>query len=125
MPKVYFSGKPGKGFSGSHARATEGGCPRSPAPQGEWVALLGMKSRRAPLPVSPSLKRAFISQGLAEDPAELGHLVRSYLFLVDAPMLLAESRKRPALFVNSLELAGQLQAAKQTQSETGAQYPWP
>lgn len=123
MPKVYFSGKPGKGFSAWHARATEGGCPRSPAPQGEWVALL--RSRRAPLPVSPSLKRAFISQGLAEDPAELGHLARRYLFLEDAPMLLAESRKRPALFANSLELAGQLDAAKRTQSETGAQYQCP
>lgn len=121
MPKVYFSGKPGKGFGAWHARATEGGCPRSPAPQGEWVALLGMKSRRAPLPVSPSLKRAFIRQGLAEDPAELGHLARRYLFLEDAPMLLAESRKRPALFANSLELAGELDA--QTRSETGAQYP--
>ena len=123
MPKVYFSGKPGKGFSAWHARATEGGCPRSPAPQGEWVALLGMKSRRAPLPVSSSLERALICQGLAEDPAELGDRARRCLFLEDVQMLLAESRKRPALLANSLELAGQLEAAKQTQSETGAQYP--
>lgn len=95
MLKVYFSGKPGKGFSGSHARPTEGGCPRSPAPQGEWVALLGMD------------------------------LARRYLFFEDAQMLLAESRKRPALFANSLELARQLEAAKQTPSETGAHYPCP
>lgn len=125
MLKVYFSGKPGKGFSASHARATEGGCPRLPAPLGEWVALLGMKSRRAPLPVSPSLERALICQGLAEDPAELGDLARRYLFLEDRQMLLAESRKRPAPIANSLELAGQLAAAKQTQSETGVQYQCP
>lgn len=125
MLKVYFSGKPGKGSSASHARATEGGCPRSPAPLGEWVARLGMKSRRAPLPVSASLERALIFEGLAEDPAELGDLERRHLFLEDAQMLLAESRKRPAPIANSLEFAGPLDPAKQTQAQAGVQCQCP
>lgn len=92
------------------ALASEGGCPRSPSPLGEWVALLAMKYRRAPLPVSRDLEKAFICQGVADDPADLGDLARRYLFPGDARMLLAESRKRPVPIANSLELAKQLDA---------------
>jgi hypothetical protein len=117
--KAHLSGIPGKGFSALGSLANEGGCPRSPAPLGEWVALLAMKYRRAPLPVPRGLERALMCQGLADDPAELGDLARRYLFFGDAWILLAESRNRPTPVLNSLELVKQLDAEKQTQSEIG------
>jgi hypothetical protein len=64
-------------------------------------------------------------QGLAGDPAELADLARRYLFLGDAQMLLAESRKGPTPIANSLEFVEQLNTERQTQSETGVRYPCP
>jgi hypothetical protein len=89
------------------------------------VALLAMKYRRAPLPVPRSLERALACQGLVDDPTEHSDLARRYPFLGDAQILLAEPRKWPAPITNSLELAGQLDAAKQIQWETGVQYQCP
>ena len=120
MLKVHLVGKPGKGFSALDALANEGGCPQSPAPLGEWVALLAMKYRRAPLPVPRRLERALMCQGLGAHTSELGDLARRYLlFLGDARMLLAESRKRPIPLANSLHLVKQLSTEGQTQPETG------
>jgi hypothetical protein len=64
-------------------------------------------------------------QGLVGDPAELADLARRYLFLGDAQMLLAESRKRPTPIANSLEFVKQFIAERQTQSEIGVRYPCP
>jgi hypothetical protein len=61
-------------------------------------------------------------QGISSNPAELGDFARRYLFLGDAQILLAESRKRPTPIANSLELAKQLDAEQQIQSETGVRY---
>ncbi len=125
MLRVRFSGKHGKGFSALEAVANEGDCGRPFAPLGQWVALLAMKYSRAPLPVSRSLERALMRQGFPVDPAELGDLARRYLFLGDAQMLLAESRKRPVPILNSLELVKQLNTETQTPLENGAQYQCP
>ena len=121
MLKVHFSGKPEKGFSALDALANKGSCPRSPAPLGEWVALLAMKYRRAPLPVPRGLEKALMCQGLADDPSEIGDLARRYLFLGDARMLLAESR-RPSPFTNYLPSVKESNTERPTQSETGVPY---
>lgn len=121
MLKVHFSGKPGKGFSALDALANKGSCPQSPAPLGEWVALLAMKYRRAPLPVPRGLEKALMCQGFANDPSGLGDLARRYLFLGDARMLLIESR-RPSFFTNSLQSVKQSSNERQTSSETGVPY---
>ena len=89
------------------------------APLSQWVALLAMKYNRAPLPVSRSLEKALMRQGLASDPAELGDFARRYLFLGDAQMLLAESRKRPTPISRTVEDTRQLSIERQTQSENG------
>ena len=121
MLKVLINGKPGKGFSALGALANEGGgYSRSSAPLSHWVALLAMKYGRAPLPVSRGLEKAFMRQRVADDPAELGELARRYLFLGDAQMLLAESRRRPTPISHSIEFAKQLSTA--TQSETGVPF---
>lgn len=122
---VHFSGKPGKGFSALDAQANEGRRGRSSAALGEWVALLAMKYGRAPLPVSRGLEKLLMRRGLIGDPAELADLARRYLFLGDAQMLLAESRKRPTPIANSMEFVRQLNAERQTQPETGVRYPCP
>jgi hypothetical protein len=119
--KVLISGKPGKGFRALDAWASEGCCAHSSPLLGHWVALLAMKYGRAPLPVSRGLEKAFMRQGVADDPAELGELARRYLFLGDAQMLLAESRKRPSAISHS-EFTKQLSRERQTQSEIGVRY---
>jgi hypothetical protein len=120
--KVHFSGKPGKGFSALDAAANQGGC-RWPSPAlGEWVALLAMKHGRAPLPVSRGLEKALMRQGLVDDPAEFGDLARRYLFVGDARILLAESRKRPTPISHSFAFAKQSSRERQTQSETGVRH---
>lgn len=119
MLKVLISGELGKAFNAPDAVACEGGYSRLSVPLTQWVALLAMKYGRAPLPVSRGLKRALMRQGIADDPAELGDLARRYLFLGDAQMLLAESRRQPIPISHSFELAKQLGTEKQTQSETG------
>jgi hypothetical protein len=81
-----------------------------------------MKYGRAPLPVSSDLQKALLRQGVAEDPAELGDLARRYLFLGDAQILLAESRKRPISISHSFESANQVETETQTQPETGVRY---
>lgn len=121
MLRVHFTGKPGKGFSALDALANKGGCPRSPAPLGEWVALLAMKYRRAPLPVPRGLEKALMYQGLAGDSSELGDLALRYLFFGDARILLAESR-RPTPLTNSLQLVKHSSQEGQTPSETGVPY---
>ena len=118
MLRARFIGKPGKGFSALDRVVNEGGCRDSSAPLGQWVALLAMKYGRAPLPVSRGLEKALMRQGVDDDPAELGDLARRYLFLGDAQMLLAESRKRPTAVSHS-EFTKQLSTERQTQSETG------
>ncbi len=61
---------------------------------GDWVVLLAMKHRRAPLPVSSALWKGLLREGLPNDLDELAILARRYLFLGDAQMLLAELRMR-------------------------------
>jgi len=118
--KVLINGKPGKGFSALGTLANEGGgYIQSSAPLSHWVALLAMKYGRAPLPVSRGLEKAFMRQGVADDPAELGELARRYLFLGDAQMLLAESRRCPTPISHSIEFPKQLSTERPTQSETG------
>lgn len=119
MLKVRISGKSGKGFSALDATASRF---RSSAPLSQWVALLAMKYGRAPLPVSRDLEEALLRQGVAEDPAELGDLARRYLFLGDAKILLAESRKRPIPISHSFDSAMQVETETQTQLETGVRY---
>ena len=125
MVKVLISGKPGKGFSALDALANEGGYSRSSAALSQWVALLAMKYGRAPLPVSRGLQNAHMRKGFVDDPAELGDLARRYLFLGDAQMLLAESRKRPTPISHSFEFAKQPSTERQTQSGIGVQYQCP
>jgi len=95
--------------------AIEGACGKSSGPLGEWVAPLAMKYRRACLLASRGLEKALICRGLPDDPTELGDLARRYLFLGDAGMLLAESRKRPTPIAHSLELVEQLVTERQIQ----------
>lgn len=57
---------------------------------GKVVALLAMKSGRAPLPVSASLMRRMMRGGFTGDVDQLMNLARRYLFLRDERMLLAE-----------------------------------
>src|SRR6266481_6063874 len=61
---------------------------------GDWVVLLAMKHRCAPLPVSSALWKGLLREGLPKDLDELAILARRYLFLGDARMLLAELRMR-------------------------------
>ncbi len=61
---------------------------------GDWVVLLAMKHRRAPLPVSSALWKGLLREGFPNDLDELAILARRYLFLGDARMLLAELRIR-------------------------------
>jgi hypothetical protein len=63
---------------------------------GDWVVLLAMKHRRAPLPVSSALWKGLLREGFPNDLDELAILARRYLFLGDARMLLAELRIRTA-----------------------------
>jgi len=63
---------------------------------GDWVVLLAMKHRRAPLPVSSGLWKGLLREGFPNDLDELAILARRYLFLGDARMLLAELRIRTA-----------------------------
>jgi len=60
---------------------------------GDVIALLAMKQRRAPLPVSPALLRSLWLRGFPENLAELEGFARRFLFLGDERMLLAELRK--------------------------------
>ena len=118
MLKVLVSGTIGKGFSAVGAIANEGVYSRLSGPLSPWLTLLAMKYNRAPLPVSRSLEKALVRQGLANDPAEPGDLARRYLFLGDARILLAESRKRPTPISHSFEHAKQV-GEKQTHLENG------
>ena len=66
---------------------------------GDWVVLLAMKHRRAPLPVSYALWKGLLREGFPNDLDELAILARRYLFLGDAQMLLTELRIRSATTV--------------------------
>lgn len=57
---------------------------------GKVVALLAMKSGRAPLPVSANFLRAMVRSGFPNDVDEMTNFARRYLFLRDEWMLLAE-----------------------------------
>jgi len=48
---------------------------------GDWVVLLAMKHRRAPLPVSSALWKGLLREGFPNDLDELAILARRYLFL--------------------------------------------
>src|SRR6267378_838363 len=63
---------------------------------GDWVVLLAMKHRRAPLPVSSALWKGLLRKGFPNDLDELAIFARRYLFLGDARLLLAELRIRNA-----------------------------
>ena len=107
--RVLGSAKPEKGFKVLGPLRNEIDC-REPAAGllSQYVALLAMKYGRAPLPVSRTLWRGLLRRGLANDPAGLGHVARRYLFLGDARMLLAESRKLPAPVADSVAVVKQL-----------------
>lgn len=125
MLKVLISGGPEKGFGALDALANEGGYSRSSAALSQSVPLLAMKYGRSPLTVSRALKKTLMRHGVVDDAAELGDLARRYLFLGDAQMLLAESRKRPTSISHSIEFAKQLGRERQTQLETGVRYQCP
>src|SRR5260370_17290011 len=63
---------------------------------GDWVVLLAMKHRRAPLPVSPALWKGLLRKGFPNGLDELAVFARRYLFLGDPRLLLAELRIRTA-----------------------------
>ena len=63
---------------------------------GDAIALLAMKHRRAPLPVSSALLRTLWMRGFPGNLAELESFARRLLFLGDERMLLAELRRRSA-----------------------------
>jgi len=58
------------------------------------VLLLAMKNGRAPLPISPSLRKGLQRQGVLNDLYDLGSIARRLLFLGDGRMLLAELKAR-------------------------------
>jgi hypothetical protein len=62
---------------------------------GDWVVLLAMKHRRAPLPVPSALWKGLLRRGFPNDMDELGVFARRYLFLGDGQLLLAELKDRP------------------------------
>jgi hypothetical protein len=70
---------------------------------GGVVALLAMKQRRAPLPVSPTLLRSLWLRGFPESLAELEGFARRFLFLGDERMLLAELRRGPGSIASRQE----------------------
>jgi hypothetical protein len=61
---------------------------------GDWVVLLAMKHRRAPLPVSSALWKGLLRKGFPNDLDELATFARRYLFLGDERLLLTELRIR-------------------------------
>jgi hypothetical protein len=63
---------------------------------GDWVVLLAMKHRRAPLSVSSALWKALLRRGFLNDLDELGNVARRISFLGDERLLLAELRIRTA-----------------------------
>ncbi len=64
---------------------------------GDWVVLLAMKHRRAPLPVSSALWKGLLRKGFPNGLDELAIFARRYLFLGDARLLLAELPVREIL----------------------------
>ena len=86
------------------------------------IALLAMKQRRAPLPVSPALLRSLWLRGFPGSLVELESFARRFLFLGDDRMLLAELRRGPAPSAfrpeNSPGHSGSA-LAQRTESESG------
>ena len=70
---------------------------------GDVIALLAMKQRCAPLPVSPALLRSLWLRGMPENLAELEGFARRFLFLGDERMLLAELRRGPGSIASRQE----------------------
>jgi len=70
---------------------------------GDVIALLAMKQRRAPLPVSPALLRSLWLRGFPENLVELESFARRFLFLGDDRMLLAELRRGPGSIASQQE----------------------
>ncbi len=89
---------------------------------GDVIALLAMKHRRAPLPVSSALLRTLWIRGFPENLAELESFARRLLFLGDERMLLAELRRGRAPIAfgpeNSQGPAG-LALGQRTETERG------
>jgi DNA-binding NtrC family response regulator len=70
---------------------------------GDVIALLAMKHRRAPVPVSSALLRTLWMRGFPENLAELESFARRLLFLGDERMLLSELRRGRAPIVSRPE----------------------
>jgi hypothetical protein len=105
VPKAHECARQERALAVFNAEAKPGGYPELVAPLlGQCVALLAMRYRRAPLPVPRALWKGLLRQGLANNTAELNDLARRYLFLGDARMMLAESRKSPTPSLNSSRL---------------------
>ena len=117
--------KPVKGLRALDDLSNAGGYSGSSSHLSQLVALLALKYRRAPLPVShgsqKALQKALKRQSVV-DGAELVDLARRYFFLGKAQMLPAELRKRTTPIWHSLEFDKQVSTERQTQSETGVCY---
>ena len=89
---------------------------------GDAIALLAMKHRRAPLPVSSALLRSLWMRGFPGNLAELESFARRLLFLGDERMLLAELRRGRAPIAfrpeNSQGSAG-IALGQRTETERG------
>ena len=89
---------------------------------GDAIALLAMKHRRAPLPVSSALLRTLWMRGFPGNLAELESFARRLLFLGDERMLLAELRRGRAPIAfrpeNSQGSAG-IALGQRTETERG------
>jgi hypothetical protein len=85
---------------------------------GDWVVLLAMKHRRAPLPVSSTLWKVLLRQGLLKDLDELGSIARRISFLGDERLLLSELKIRTT---TSLPVRETLPKKTEISSEDGPQ----
>src|SRR5437660_12657566 len=101
--------KPEKGFEVLGALRNEIDC-REPAAGllGQYVALLAMKHGRAPLPALARYGEDYCAAVLQTTSRDSATFARRYLFLGDARMLLAESRKRPVPVADSVAVVKQM-----------------
>ena len=88
---------------------------------GDIIALLAMKQRRAPLPVSSAVLKSLWLRGFPGNLGELESFARRFLFLGDERMLLAELRREaiPITFQTENSPGRPGIAAERTESEGG------